>query len=295
MVIFKPKTFGFVIKHSVPKATKLALDVSDWLEKRKCKVIIADESKGFLAKRPKAKTIPKEQLPTSCDMVIVFGGDGTFLSIARQMIWKSVPIIGVNLGRLGFLTEVKVEEIYETLETVLKGKFNVQERSMLEACVKRGGKELFCLPVLNDVVITKSAIARVIDFQLKLNGVLVATLKADGLIASTPTGSTAYSLAAGGPIVHPKVGATVITAICPHSLNVRPLVIPEEALVEVELMEKDGDIMLTLDGQFGYALEKGDKISITKYKRHSVQVVQSPKRDYFELLRTKLYLGARGE
>jgi len=295
MVIFKPKTFGFVIKHSVPKATKLALEVADWLEKRKCKVIVADESKGFLAKRPKAKNVPKEQLPTTCDMVIVFGGDGTFLSIARQMIWKSVPILGVNLGRLGFLTEVKVEEVYETLETVLQGKFSVQERSMLEARVKRDGKELFCLPVLNDVVITKSAIARVIDIQLKLNGVLVATLKADGLIASTPTGSTAYSLAAGGPIVHPKVGATVITAICPHSLNVRPLVIPEEALVEVELMEKDGDIMLTLDGQFGYALEKGDKISITKYKRHSVQVVQSPKRDYFELLRTKLYLGARGE
>lgn len=295
MVIFKPRTFGFVIKHSVPKATKLALDVAEWLEKQKCKVVVADEAKGYLTRRPKAKKVPKEQLPTACDMVIVFGGDGTFLSIARQMIWKSVPILGVNLGKLGFLTEVKVDEVYATLETVLKGKYVVQERSMLEACVKRGGRELFCLPVLNDVVITKSAIARVIDFQLKLNGVLVAILKADGLIAATPTGSTAYSLAAGGPIVHPRVGATVITAICPHSLNVRPLVIPEDALVEVELMEKDGDIMLTLDGQFGYALEKGDKVSITQYKRHSVQVVQSPKRDYFELLRTKLYLGARGE
>jgi len=295
MVIFKPKTFGFVIKHSVPKAAKFALEVADWLEKRKCKVIVADESKGFLAKRPNAKTLPKEQLPTSCDMVIVFGGDGTFLSIARQMIWKSVPILGINLGRLGFLTEVKVEETFETLEAVLKGKYQVQERAMLEACVKRGGKELFCLPVLNDVVITKSAIARVIDFQLSVNGVNVAKLKADGLIASTPTGSTAYSLAAGGPILHPKVTATIITMICPHSLNVRPLVIPDDALIEVELVEKDGDIMLTLDGQFGYGLERGDKISITKYKRHSVMVVQSPKRDYFELLRTKLFLGARGE
>ncbi len=295
MVIFKPKTFGFVIKRSVPKATKLALEVADWLEKRKCRVVVADESKNFLEKRQKTKAVPKEQLPTACDMVIVFGGDGTFLSIARQMIWKSVPIMGINLGRLGFLTEVKVEETYEALETVLKGKFTVQERSMLEACVKRGGKELFCLPVLNDVVVTKSAIARVIDFRLSLNGVPVATLKADGLIASTPTGSTAYSLAAGGPIVHPRVGATVLTMICPHSLNVRPLVIPEEALIEVELLQKDGDIMLTLDGQFGYELHQGDVISITKYKRHAVQVVQSPKRDYFELLRTKLYLGARGE
>lgn len=295
MVTFKPKSFGFVIKHKVPKATKLAMEVADWLEKKKCKVIVADESKDFLAKRPKTKSIAKEELSSHCDMVIVFGGDGTFLSIARHMIWKSVPILGINLGRLGFLTEVKVEETYETLESVLKGKYLIQERSMLEACVKRSGKELFCLPVLNDVVINKSAIARVIDLQLRLNGVLMTKVKADGMIAATPTGSTAYSLAAGGPILHPKVGGTIITMICPHSLNVRPLVIPEDAVIEVELMQKDGDIMLTLDGQFGYGLELGDVVSITKYKRHSLQIVQSPKRDYFELLRTKLFLGARGE
>lgn len=295
MVAFKPKTFGFVIKHSVPRATKVALEVGEWLEKKKCKVVVADEATAYLAKKKKAVTKPKEELPTNCDMILVFGGDGTFLSIARQMIWKSIPILGVNLGTLGFLTEVRVEEVYETLELVLKGKFNIQERSMLEACVKRQGKELFCLPVLNDVVITKSAIARVIDFQLSLNGTPVARLKADGLICSTPTGSTAYSLAAGGPIVHPKVGGTVITAICPHSLNVRPLVIPEDAQIDVELLLKDGDIMLTLDGQFGYELHQGDVISVTKYKRHSLQVVQSPKRDYFELLRTKLSLGIRGE
>jgi NAD+ kinase len=291
----KPKKFGFVIKRSVPKATSLAIDCADWLEKRKCSVVVCDESKIFQGKRPEIPHVPKEQLPATCDMVIVFGGDGTFLSIARQMIWKSVPILGVNLGRLGFLTEVKVEELYETLELVLKGQYQVQERSMLEACVKRKGKELFCLPVLNDVVVGKSAIARVIDLQLRLDGVHVATLKADGLIVSTPTGSTAYALAAGGPIVHPRVGGTVIAAICPHSLNVRPLVIPEESSIEIELLQKDGDIMLTLDGQFGYELHLGDVISITKYKRHSVQVVQSPQRDYFELLRTKLYLGARGE
>ncbi|MGE3261271.1 MAG: NAD(+)/NADH kinase [Bacteriovoracia bacterium] len=295
MVVFKPKIFGIVIKHNVPKATKLALEVAAWLEKKKCKVIVADEAKSFIEKKKSVKAVPKEELPANCDMVIVFGGDGTFLSIARQMIWKSIPILGVNLGTLGFLTEVKVDEVYETLEGVLKGKYSVQERSMLEACVKRGGKELFCLPVLNDVVITKSAIARVIDFQLSLNGVPVALLKADGLIAATPTGSTAYSLAAGGPIVHPQVGGMVIVAICPHSLNVRPLVIPEDANVEVELMKKDGDIMLTLDGQFGYELHQGDKILITKYKRHSLLVVQSPRRDYFELLRTKLSLGSRRE
>jgi NAD+ kinase len=294
MPMMKPKKFGFVIKRSVTKATKLAIEVADWLEKRGCKVVVADESTIFLKKRPGTASVPKEQLPTTVDMVIVFGGDGTFLSVARQMVWKSVPILGVNLGRLGFLTEVRVDEVYETLALVLKGQYQVQERSMLEACVKRRGKELFCLPVLNDAVVGKSAIARVIDFQLRLNGVLVATLKADGLIVATPTGSTAYALAAGGPIVHPKVGGMVIAAICPHSLNVRPLVIPEESVVEIELLQKEGDIMLTLDGQFGYELHLGDVITITKYKRHNVQVVQSPKRDYFELLRTKLYLGARG-
>lgn len=284
-----------MIKHNVDNATKLALEAADWLTKKKCNVIVADEATAFLAKRKKSNTLPKEELPAACDMIVVFGGDGTFLSIARQMIWKSIPILGINLGTLGFLTEVRKEETFEALERVLAGKYEIQERSMLEACVKRKGKELFCLPVLNDVVVTKSAIARVIDFQVSLNGVSVARLKADGLIASTPTGSTAYSLAAGGPIVHPKVGGTVITAICPHSLNVRPLVIPEDAQIDVSIFQKDGDIMLTLDGQFGYELHQGDVISITKYKRHALKVVQSPNRDYFELLRTKLNLGIRGE
>ncbi|RYZ94517.1 MAG: NAD(+)/NADH kinase, partial [Proteobacteria bacterium] len=206
----KPRTFGIVIKHRQPAATKLAMQVADWLEKKKCSVIIADEAEEYLAKRKKAKTLPKEELPTVCDMGIVFGGDGTFLSLARQMIWKSIPILGVNMGTLGFLTEIKADEIIETLESVLQGKYNIQERSMLEACVKRNGKELFCLPVLNDVVVTKSAIARVIDFQLSLDGVPVARMKADGLICATPTGSTAYSLAAGGPIVHPAVGGMII-------------------------------------------------------------------------------------
>ena len=289
----KPKVFGLVIKHNVPKATKLALEAADWLSKKKCTVYVADEAKDFLKKQKKYPSLPKEEIPAKCDMALVFGGDGTFLSIARQMIWKSIPIMGINMGTLGFLTEVKEAETFEALELVLQGKYTIQSRSMLEACVKRSGKELFCLPVLNDVVITKSAIARVIDFQLSLDGTPIARMKSDGLIASTPTGSTAYSLAAGGPIVAPEVGAVVLTAICPHSLNVRPIVIPEQALVEVEVLQKDGDIMLTLDGQFGYELHQGDVISITKYKRHSLQLVQSPNRDYYELLRTKLNLGLR--
>ncbi len=289
-----PKRFGFVIKHNLPKATKCATDAADWLIKHKCEVIVANEAEGFIAKNKKIPTLPKEELPAKCDMIIVFGGDGTFLSIARHMIWKSIPILGVNLGQLGFLTEVMEDEVFETLETVLKGKHAVEERLMLEACVNRAGKELFCLPVLNDVVVNKSAIARVIDFNLKLNNVLVAQVKADGVIVSTATGSTAYSLAAGGPIVHPAVNGITVTSICPHSLNMRPIVIPADSNIQIEVLQKHGDIMLTLDGQFGYDLHQGDVITIGSYKRHQLKIVQSPKRDYFELLRSKLHLGARG-
>lgn len=290
-----PKAFGIVVKHKVPVAAELAAKVADWLQKHGANVVIADEAESLLKLRPKLKAVEKEKLPTVCDMILVFGGDGTFLSIARQMIWKSVPLLGVNLGQLGFLTEVRTDEVYAILEKVLKGQYKVQERAMLEACVQRKGKELFCLPVLNDVVISKSAIARVIDFEISVNKVPITRLKADGLILSTPTGSTAYSLAAGGPILHPAVEAMILTAICPHSLSMRPIVIPDSEEVDVELLKKDGDIILTLDGQYGYELHQGDVIRINRYKRHKLQIVQSPDRDYFELLRTKLSLGMRGD
>jgi NAD+ kinase len=289
------KTFGIVVKHHVKEAADLASETIQWLEKRGFGVVIASEAKDVCKKNPKTKSAEKEKLPTLCDLVIVFGGDGTFLSIARQMIWKSVPILGVNLGQLGFLTEVKTDEFLPFLSKVVKGDFQVKERAMLEACVLRGGKELFCLPVLNDVVISKSAIARVIDFSITVDGVSITDLKADGLIVSTPTGSTAYSLAAGGPILHPEVEAMIVTSICPHSLNVRPIVIPDKKEVCVELKKKHGDIVLTLDGQFGYELNQGDKIFIKKFERHNLKIVQSPMRNYFSLLRSKLNLGARGE
>jgi len=288
-----PKKFGFVIKHKVKDAVKIASEVSNWLKKKRCTVVVADEATLFLADNPKIESVPKYELPNCCDMVIVFGGDGTFLSIARHMKIKSIPLIGINLGRLGFLTEIKLSEIYEILESVLKGKYSIQERSMLEACVSRQGNELFSLPVLNDVVITKSAIARISDFNLRIDDLHVATIKSDGLIVSSPTGSTAYSLAAGGPIVHPDVDAIVITAICPHSLSIRPLVIPDESLIEIEVQEKEGDIMLTLDGQFGYDLLQDDVLKINKYDKHALKVVRPITRGYFELLRMKLSLGAR--
>lgn len=289
-----PQNFGFVIKRKVDAGTDAAVKAADFLKKRNCNIFVEDDAEDFLAKCDFAQPTAKNELPTKCDMIVVFGGDGTFLSIARQMIWKSIPIVGINAGSLGFLTEVMISETEEILEQILAGDYQVQTRGMLEACVNRKEKQLFCLPALNDVVINKSAIARIIKLKLTINDVHVTDVLADGLILSTPTGSTAYSLAAGGPLVHPQVDSMIITAICAHSLTLRPLVVPGNAKIDIEVTQKDGDIMLTLDGQFGYDLQQGDTISVSKFQKHVVEIVQSPKRKYFELLQSKFALGARG-
>lgn len=290
----KPKVFGFVLKQHVEVANRFAKEVADWLTARKCKVVLAKEASALRKQLPGLKSVPKAELSHHCDLIIVFGGDGTFLSMARQLGKKPVPLLGINLGHLGFLTEVSVREALPALERILKGEFRVQERAMLAVSVLRGKKEILLGPVLNDAVITNADIARVIDLQVAIDGVVAATIKADGLIISTPTGSTAYSLAAGGPIVHPAVQATTIAAICPHSLTVRPIVVPESATIEVKVNKRDGTTLLTLDGQSGYDLKPGDKVKIGKYEK-SLQVIQPTSLDYFELLRTKLKLGARGE
>lgn len=290
-----PKNFGFVIKHKVKGAAKVAVEAAEFLVKNNCTIFVENDADEFFKHFKNATPTAKNELPTKSDIVVVFGGDGTFLSIARQMIWKSVPILGINAGSLGFLTEVKLDETIEMLTNVLKGEYTTQQRGMLEACVKRQNKQLFCLPALNDVVINKSAIARIIRLKLVINGVFVSDVLADGMIFATPTGSTAYSLAAGGPLVHPQVPSIVITSICPHSLTIRPIVVPDSANISIEVAQKEGEIMLTLDGQFGYDLQQGDTITISKFKKHSVEIIQSPKRKYFELLQSKFALGARGE
>lgn len=294
MKMKSPKKFGFVLKHRVGEANKFAAKTAEWLEKAGCEIIAADDAADFCKRFPKFKCVPKAKLPEHCDMIVVFGGDGTFLSIARHMVERSVPVLGINLGRLGFLTEVSVDQAFDVLGKVLKGKYEIQERSLLEVSVVRGKKSTFICPVLNDAVITNSDIARVIDLAITVDGVEMAEVRADGLIISTPTGSTAYSLAAGGPIVHPAVSATTIAAICPHSLTIRPIVVPDSATIEVSVLKKDGPTLLTLDGQTGYDLKPGDVVRVKRYAKHPLRVVRSEK-DYFELLRTKLKLGARGE
>lgn len=291
----EPKKFGIVIKHNVQQAIDLAKKVTKWLEDNGRSVFIADDVDNLNKVWPEATIINKEKIPKTCDIVLVFGGDGTFLSIARHMVDKSIPILGVNLGHLGFLTEFTVDTIVDELGRICKGNYHIQERSMLETSVVRGGAAIFSRPVLNDAVITNADIARILDTELMIDGVFAASIKADGMIVSTPTGSTAYSLAAGGPIVHPEVAATTIAAICPHSLTIRPIVVPEESVIEVFVAKKIGKALLTLDGQFGYDLEPGDIVRVTKFAKHGLKVVRPKTQEYFDVLRNKLKLGARGE
>ncbi len=233
-----------------------------------------------------------EHVGEGADLIVVLGGDGTMLSVSRHGKRKEVPILGVNLGGLGFLTETSVEELSSTLKKVLAGDYSVSRRTMLDVSVKRGDEEIFSITVLNDAVITKDALARIIDIETYVNDEYLTTFKADGLIFSTPTGSTGYSLAAGGPLIYPSLPNIIVTPICPHTLTNRPIILPEGAEVRARLTSKEEKVILTLDGQVGFPLEYNDEVMITR-STHVVNLVKSSSRGYFEILRTKLKWGAR--
>jgi NAD+ kinase len=231
-----------------------------------------------------------EQIAASVDLIVVLGGDGTMISTARLLDNRSVPVLGINYGRLGYLTEVRVEEMTDALDAVLAGDYRLDSRLMLAAELWRGDEKLLRNRVLNDVVVSKSALARIIEIETKLDTQLVNVFRADGLIVSTPTGSTAYNLSAGGPIIYPSMNAVVITPICPHTLSNRPLVVPDTAEIEVTLKTPQEEVALTLDGQVGFRLEAGDRVRITK-SRTTFNLVQPLTRNYFEVLRGKLKWG----
>jgi NAD+ kinase len=231
-------------------------------------------------------------IPDQVDLIIVLGGDGTMLGVARMIGERPVPILGVNLGGLGFITEVSRERLFEALENVLAGRYAVEERIMLAADVFRDDKHIGHFTVLNDVVINKGALARIMDLETLVDGVYVNTFKADGLIVATPTGSTAYSLSAGGPIIYPTLHSIVLTPICPHTLTNRPIVLPDEVLIEIMLRSESEHIYLTLDGQQGFPLRKNDRVAISKCRCKTQFILPFP-RDYFEILRTKLKWGQR--
>ncbi len=239
----------------------------------------------------------REDLPRDVDLIIVLGGDGTLLSMATRIAQagRDIPILGVNFGSLGFLTETRIDELYPTLESALNGTAEYHERAMLAADGCRGRDVFDSRIVLNDVVFTKGALSRMIELSVSVSGGFVTKVKADGLIIASATGSTAYNLAAGGPIVHPDVDAFVLTPIAPHTLTNRPVVIPGTASVEVRPHTSGGsdDVYVTYDGQSGYPLQKGDVIRVRK-SDHRLRLVKAPARSYFELLREKLKWGERG-
>jgi NAD+ kinase len=238
------------------------------------------------------KAFELEHVAEGADCIMVLGGDGTLLSVARQVRGKNVPILGVNLGGLGFLTEVSLEELPEMLPRVLAGEFRTSVRTMLDVSVRRENEEVFGLSLLNDVVITKDALARIINIETHVDGEYLTTFRGDGLIVSTPTGSTGYCLAAGGPILHPSLGHVVVTPICPHTLTNRPIILPSEASVHARLISADEKVILTLDGQVGFPLEYMDEVVVGK-SRFTVSLIRSDRKGYFEVLRNKLKWGER--
>lgn len=283
----KLATVGIIAKPHPDEILPVVPGLLDWLKQHRLRVLYDEETARCLQA---SDGLPREKLPGQVDLVIVLGGDGTLLAAARVTHEHNVPILGVNLGSLGFLTEITLDEMYPVLEDILAHRHKIDRRRMLEACVVRASQTIASYRALNDVVLHKAALARVIDYAVEVNGVFVSMFRADGLIVSTPTGSTAYSLAAGGPIVFPSLDAFLITPICPHMLSNRPLVVPGSAQVEVKLKSAKDSVYATVDGQVGLELREKDTLRVSK-SDYFIQLVVSPRRDYFQVLRSKLRWG----
>lgn len=285
----KLKAVGIISKPKKEDICAVAPRLLDWLAQHKIKAVCDRETVACLDQKDGT---PREQIPAQVDLLVVLGGDGTLLAAARFVQEHNVPILAVNLGSLGFLTEIRLEEVYDVLEAVLADRHGVDTRRMLQAEVTREGRALARYHALNDVVLHKAALARIVDFDVSIDARFVSRIRADGLIFSTPTGSTAYSLSAGGPIVLPNVAAMVMTPIAPHMLTNRPLVIPGESRIEVQVHNPGEAVYVTVDGQVGEELGSSDRVRVQKSDR-VIQLVVSPNRDYFQVLRSKLRWGER--
>lgn len=282
------KRVGVFAKRNHPDAAELAARVASWLQERQVEVFLEEE----LASDLNTSGYSESEIPSLVDMIIVLGGDGTLISVARAVGVLNTPILGVNLGSLGFLTEITRQELFKVLSEVLEGRYTVSDRLMLEAVVSRNGDVANRYQLLNDVVINKGALARIIDMELYVNESYLTTFKADGLIISSPTGSTAYNMAAGGPIIYPGTDCFVITPICPHMLTNRPMIVPADSVIRIEVKFTDEDVVLTADGQVGMPLKGGDIVEVHRSVSRT-RLILSPDKEYFEVLRTKLRWGER--
>jgi NAD+ kinase len=282
---------GILARPDLGQAAPTLRELIRWLRDRRVGVCLEERTARLVQDLAATCAVASgKEVVQDADALVVLGGDGTLLA-ASHVVQKPIPVLGVNFGSLGFLTEITLPELYPTLEGVLSGSYRFEERRMLHAVVRRGGKPQSAGDVLNDVVITKAAFSRIIELDVAVDGAFVSSFRADGLIVSSPTGSTAYNLAAGGPILHPTLPAVVLTPICPHMLSHRPLVVSDGVSVEVSLRDaRDGDVQITLDGQQGFPLAPQDTVTVTR-SAHAIRLVKAPERDYFEVLRTKLKWG----
>ncbi len=288
-------TIGVLARPDLKEAGPTLAALVEWLCKKNVRVCL-DEATAALG--GEALTSPclvasGRDLAGLADALVVLGGDGTLLAASR-LLEKPIPVLGVNFGSLGFLTEITLADLYPALEGVLEGRYEFEDRRLLRAVVRRKGRPDVTADVLNDVVITKAGPSRIIEVDVAVDGAFVSSFRADGMIVSSPTGSTAYNLAAGGPILHPTLPAVVITPICPHMLTNRPLVVGDEARIEVRLRAgRDVEVYAALDGQETFAFADGDHVAVTGSPRR-LKLVKAPGRDYFAVLRTKLKWGDAG-
>jgi len=288
-------TIGILARPDLKEAGPVLRQLIDWLQERSVSVVL-DEATAALGGSEACsacRVTTGREVAKAADALVVLGGDGTLLAASR-LLDRTVPLLGVNFGSLGFLTEIGLPELYPSLETVLGGAYEYEERRLLHAEARRAGHEDVGADVLNDVVITKAGPSRIIELEVTIDGAFVSAFRADGLIVSSPTGSTAYNLAAGGPILHPSLAAVVLTPICPHMLTHRPLVVDDASTIEIKLSAGRGvEVYTAFDGQQSFALADGDLVTVTASARR-LRLVKVPPRDYYEVLRTKLKWGEPG-
>ncbi|NIP99268.1 MAG: NAD(+) kinase [Nitrospinaceae bacterium] len=283
------KKIGIFCKQKPEISREVLKNLTQWLREKNYCPLMGQETAEIIGE---TSPVQKEEIPSQADLIIVLGGDGTLLSVARLIHPFEVPILAVNLGSLGFLTEVSLPELYDTLAQVLKGEPNIERRMLLKALLKRKGQNIREDFALNDVVINKSA-ARIVNLEVHVNHQYMTSYRADGLIISTPTGSTAYSLSAGGPIIHPSINALVLSPICPFALTNRPIVIPSQSTLQVKLITEE-EVQVTLDGQTGYTMYREDVLEI-KQGPTPVCLIQAPGKNYYQILRRKLHWGRPAE
>jgi NAD+ kinase len=286
-------TVGLIAKPNSPAAADLMPKLLAWLESRHLKVRCDEQAAAYAGASSLCHAgLPRPDVPEGCELVIVLGGDGTLLSAARAIGRREIPLFPVNLGGLGFLTAISIDEIFPELERAFRGEHRIAKRKLLNTEVVRNGQVVAAYEALNDAVLTKSAIARMIDLDAYVDEQFVCAYKADGLIVSTPTGSTAYSLSAGGPIIFPSVPTICLTPICPHMLTNRPVLVPETSIIRVLSRSPDETVFLTIDGQVGAPVVEGDTI-VCRSSEYSLRLVRPPRMMFFDVLRQKLNWGKR--